>query len=200
MRKNAEEKIVDRVREAQGTVPGGLGNPEDIRVLICYLLFHIGRALSREQLDEILVGSGLVNYFDCSQALGELCDGGQVMRDEGFFSLSPSGRRACEALQEDLPLSVRDRVLARGASILHKNDVLMQNSFEICEVDGKIGFCCDMREGDGFLMRLSAAVGSKEIAETLGRRFVNDPALLYACVFAVLSGDREALLEIAEKI
>lgn len=202
MRKNSEGKIVNRVAGQQGTLPGGITNPDDIRLLICYIIVQLDRPIPAELLDEIIPGSGLVNYFDYAEALSFLADSGRLEKDEnGCYSVSAAGRHASAVLQDSLPLSVRDKVLGRGIQVLRRGDVLAENDFAVEEIDGVQNLVCNMRDKDGgTLMSVSAAVGSSELSASLGRRFLANPSLLYNCVFAALSGDARTLTLLADEL
>ena len=61
-----------------GVEPGGLRNRNEIKVLIAFLLKNTERGLSRRQLMEVIQREGLANYFEASQALESLIEGGSV--------------------------------------------------------------------------------------------------------------------------
>lgn len=201
MRKDAADKLSDGIRERQGVAPGGIIDFEGIQILICYLLKHIPEPLTKAQLDEILPGSELVNYFDYSQALDLLFKNGNVARaEDGRFELTPRGAKSCDILQDSLPVSIRDRILGRGMRVAHKTDLLAENEFSIETIDDNVCLVCNIKDRGGLLMSVRAAVGSGELAATLGRHFLKDPELLYNAVFAVLSADRGQLAALADKM
>ena len=95
MRKDAADKLNDGIRERQGIAPGGIIDFEGIQVLICYLLKNIPQPLTKAQLDEILPGSELVNYFDYSQALDLLQKNGNIARaEDGCFGITRAEQKA----------------------------------------------------------------------------------------------------------
>ena len=61
-----------------GVEPGGLRNRNEIKVLIAFLLKNTERGLLRRQLMEVIQREGLANYFEASQALESLIEGGSV--------------------------------------------------------------------------------------------------------------------------
>ena len=190
MRKDSEEKIRKDVANVLGTAPGGITDTGDIKVLICYLLNNIRRPVTKAQLDEILSGSEMVNYFDYSQALGMLLESRDVFCEEGFYTVSERGAAYSDVLKSSLPFSVRDRVLARAFGLLRRIDVLAENDFTIEDCGGQTYLVCNIRDKNGALLMASKiSVGSAELAATLGRQFMKDPQKLYTAVFAVLSGE-----------
>ena len=81
-----------------GVEPGGLRNRNEIKVLIAFLLKNTERGLSRRQLMEVIQREGLANYFEASQALESLIEGGSVEVDESdndeLLSLTAAGKTA----------------------------------------------------------------------------------------------------------
>ena len=47
-----------------GIQPGGLTNDFEVKILVCYLMDKLGTPMSFDQLNEILLGTGFVNYFE----------------------------------------------------------------------------------------------------------------------------------------
>ena len=48
----------------QGVKPGGLRSKSEIKLLVCYIICKIDNGISRNQLNEILTGEVLANYFE----------------------------------------------------------------------------------------------------------------------------------------
>ena len=89
-----------------GVEPGGLRNRNEIKVLIAFLLKNTERGLSRRQLMEVIQREGLANYFEASQALESLIEGGSVEVDESdndeLLSLTAAGKTAAN-IEDELP-------------------------------------------------------------------------------------------------
>ena len=88
-----------------GVEPGGLRNRNEIKVLIAFLLKNTERGLSRRQLMEVIQREGLANYFEASQALESLIEGGSVEPEnpdggDEPLSLTEAGKTAAESVYE----------------------------------------------------------------------------------------------------
>ena len=98
-----------------GVEPGGLHEDYEIKILICYLLSALKDPLSKSQMNEVLTGNGLVNYFQFADALEELVQDGHIevieeMRPEGeFYRLLPKGKMTALEFERSLPLTVREK-------------------------------------------------------------------------------------------
>ena len=89
---------------SEGVELGGLRTKNEIKILIGYLLSRLDTPLKREQLDEIICGEELANYFEMSQALSELADSGNVKIRDNELSITEKGKKNSETLEHDIPL------------------------------------------------------------------------------------------------
>ncbi len=105
-----------------GVGPGGLKEPHDVKILICYFLAGIGRAFSREMMAELFTAGGITDYFTFSSAFEELCRMGHLIGLQGSWSLAPLGRETAEKLQGALPAALRERVMEVGAEAVARMD------------------------------------------------------------------------------
>ena len=93
---------------SEGVELGGLRTKNEIKILIGYLLSRLDTPLKREQLDEIICGEELANYFEMSQALSELADSGNVKIRDNELSITEKGKKNSETLEHDIPFTVRE--------------------------------------------------------------------------------------------
>ena len=102
-----------------GVGPGGLWNPNDIRILICYVLHSVDAPLPREDISQILQRKGLANYFEVEDAFAALERLGHISQDgAGLCQVEKTGREIAAALGDTLPLSVRDKATETALALL----------------------------------------------------------------------------------
>ena len=65
-----------------GIEPGGMTDAYEIKILICYLLHVLKEPITREQMDAVLQGNHLVNYFSYSSAYQDLLKSGHISLEE----------------------------------------------------------------------------------------------------------------------
>lgn len=134
-----------------GVGPGGLKEPHDVKILICFFLDKIGRAFSREKMAELFTAESITDYFTFTSAFDELCQMGHLIGLQGSWSLTALGRETAEKLQGTLPAALRERVMAAGAEMAAQMDregeirtdiVPHQNGYHVCGVigDGELEF------------------------------------------------------------
>ena len=62
----------------EGVKPGGLTSGTEIRILLCYILNNVTLPVSRKQLEDVLLGEELANYFAMADSMAQLMDQGLV--------------------------------------------------------------------------------------------------------------------------
>ena len=88
-------------------------------MLIAFLLKNTERGLSRRQLMEVIQREGLANYFEASQALESLIEGGSVEPEnpdggDEPLSLTEAGKTAA-SIENELPCATRRLQLRRSS-------------------------------------------------------------------------------------
>lgn len=171
-----------------GVEPGGLHEDYEIKILICYLLSALKDPLSKSQMNEVLTGNGLVNYFQFADALEELVQDGHIkvieeMRPEGeFYRLLPKGKMTALEFERSLPLTVREKSVNSALQIQKKARLRSQNKAEIEKTKDGYIVTCLMKDIGSDLLQLSLFVPTKEQAERVKERFLDDPEILYRSV------------------
>lgn len=92
----------------EGVKPGGLTTTREIRILLCYLLCNVPRPVTRQQLDEVLIGEELANYFAMADSLNQLIEQQLVQLLPDGYAITESGRTVGQTLAEDVPRTIRD--------------------------------------------------------------------------------------------
>ena len=141
---------------SEGIELGGLRTKNEIKILIGYLLSRLDTPLTREQLDEIICGEELANYFEMSQALSELADNGNVIIKENELIITDKGKKNSETLEHDIPFTVSCNVTI---SVVDADDEIMSVKLFVADYD--------------------QALAVKE-------RFLEDPVRIYSNIVALL--------------
>lgn len=168
-----------------GVEPGGLRNRNEIKVLIAFLLKNTERGLSRRQLMEVIQREGLANYFEASQALESLIEGGSVevdkSDDDELLSLTAAGKTASN-IEDELPRAVRDKALATAEELLKQERRMKETPVEIIPLENG----CNVRFTFNDLMTLTLYVADMEQAQSVRDKILADPESLYSAVIEQL--------------
>lgn len=175
-----------------GTVPGGLNSTTDINMLICVVLYRTN-VLHRDDIFEAVAGTGSANYFETADALNDLEQKGNVHCDiNGYYSLTATGREICETLENDLPLTVREKVIAEASRLadFRRKSVTNKTKIDTVPAGGYrlTGTVTDSGGNPDFEVRI--ILPTKDSAEKAASRFVTDAETLERRVIELLMDEK----------
>lgn len=176
---------------AAGIEPGGLTNRTDIKVLVCYVIKSVDGPISKLQLNEVMMEEGLANYFEVSQAIGELISQGNIVcaeeSGEEMLTITEKGIEAADTLQTNLPRSVREKAINSAIRISTLARRKHENKVDVEEVEDGYNVTFHLGDGKTELMKLTVFVADKIQVETVKENFYNDPIELYSGIIASLT-------------
>lgn len=183
-----------------GVRPGGPTTADEIKILICYMLANTGAQMSFEQIHDALSKQELVNYFDLVAAVDALERNGSIESRESesgasLYSVTESGKKAAETVTGMLPLSVRRKAAEAARKLLRREKRLRELTAEISESSGGFEVKLGIPESGSSLVTFALFCPTREEAELVRKRFLNDPAYIYKGVTALLTGDKNILGE-----
>lgn len=175
-----------------GVEPGGLYRKDDIQLLLCYVLSSADAPMPRDMLMDIVVGNGMANFFETTEALEGLLTTGSVTQDaDELVSITDAGREAAGTLCSRLPLTLRERSAKLAVQAMARRRHEMETDVTVADLSRGCTVTCTIPDGDSPLMTLSLKVGDRLQADWIRDRFVDDPSLLYRSVLSILTGRAE---------
>ena len=185
----------------QGIEPGGLTSGQETRILVCHLLNSVKKPLSPTQINSIVQQDGLVNYFELSTCIAQLIRSGHIVPqytkdDEEFYTVTELGIETAKTFERTVPKSVRDKAVKAAIKLLARIDRDRTAKANITPCGDGFNIELRMVDVDSDLMNLSVFLPEKTQAESVRREFLNDPALIYKGVLALLTGDIKAVGEL----
>lgn len=171
---------------------GGLRSRDDIRLLVCYLLKSVDKALTKQTLNDAMQEDGLANYFEVNQAIEELLKSGNItsdiVGDEEVLSVTPTGRRAAELLQTSLPKTVREKAVNSAIRLVTRAKIERDNRIEVKkEEDGGYTITFTLFDRDTELMKLSIYACDSLQLERVKQNFIDDPVKVYSAIITSLT-------------
>lgn len=184
-----------------GVRPGGPTTVDEIKILVCYMLSKTGAAMSFEQMHDALSEQDLVNYFDIVSAVDALERTGSIevnTEESGcaVYSVTESGRKAAKTVTGMLPSSVRRKAAESARKLLLREKRLRELTAAISESGDGFEVRLGIPSSDSSLVAFTLFCPTREEAELVRRRFLNDPVYIYKGVTALLTGDKNILGEI----
>lgn len=154
-----------------GVRPGGLTDSTEIRLLLCYLI-KSASPLSRQHLEDALLGEALVNYFEIGACLDDLVRQELAVEDGGSYTITAKGARVAGELAYDLPRSVRERAMnaVLKAQVWERKSAQYHTEVTACK-DGTYLVDCTVNAISADVFHLRLAMPDKETAELVQKQF-----------------------------
>ena len=174
-------------------------NTETAKLLLCYVLFKISKPVLSEQLYEITVKSGVINYFFYNDAIASLLENQCIEKsaDENgneIFTLSTKGTVLAKDFKSYIPKSFRDRLVT--SAIKYFNDIRIRNEFSLKSIEIENGYNVEFTcfDGDIRLMDLKMYAPDSAQAELIMNKIRIDPIGFYSEVLGyVISNSEEEI-------
>ena len=162
-----------------GIPPGGVRDPSTVKIMICYLLQRLDRPVSESELVELLTGDQTVNYFLLTTALSGLKKLGHLRQKGDSLLLTQLGRRTAEEVGGELPVTLRERVLARAETLRRENRLHAEPTPDIAGTEDGYRVDFSFHDGEIEFMKLSLYAPDEVQAGRLRERLLEDYQQLY---------------------
>ena len=186
-----------------GIEPGGMTDIYEIKILICYLLNSLKEPLTKEQMDQVLQGNRLVNYFSYASAYKELLESGHVYIEErggrSLLRLNELGQHTALLLKSNLPLSVKDKVVSAGMEILAEMKRDRERDVAVEQVENGYMVRLTVHDDAVDLLDIRIFAPDMEQVEIIKKQFMQNTLTIYKGVISLLIRDGQGLRRIAEE-
>lgn len=176
-------------------------NTETAKLLLCYVLFKISKPVIAEQLYEITVKSGVINYFYYNDAIASLLENQCIEKstDENgneIFTLAQKGVILAKNFKSYIPKSFRDRLVT--AAIKYFNDIRIKNEFTLksCEIENGFNVEFSCFDGKLKLMDLKMYAPDADQAELIMNKIRINPIGFYSEVLGYVISNREEEIQL----
>ena len=176
------------------SIIGGLNSVPDVKVLVLYILNYAGGELTRDNLINIALDSGTVEYFDIVQAIDELMNSGLVdfvtQDTPNQLYITRLGKETLEVFEHSLPYSVRRKNQSALLRMLAK--IERRRSVKSRVEDKEHGFeaVCTLLDGDDTLLEYRVFVPTKIQAQMIVDQFEQDPTGKYKNILQLLVDEK----------
>ena len=171
---------------------GGLRSMEDIKLLVCYLLYTVKEPVPRPMILEIISGNGMANFFDTGVAIDKLIELDHIAESgSGMLTITNTGTEIAEVLSTSLPFVLRERSVKIALTLLLRMHKQKDANVEIEKTETGYNVTLELTEAGSTMMKVTVATVDSLQANAIRENFLEDPALLYRSTFAVLNGQTE---------
>lgn len=172
-----------------------LKDPYAIKILLAYFLRQIDRPVTPNQLCEIATSNNVLNYFDYTQAVNSMVEGGAILvkniDGEDYYVLSELGIMGSREFNSYVPKSFRDKILSAGLKFFAKlkNDQFV--TVEVTKQERGANVYCECRDSDITLLSVNIFAPDMEQGELLADKIRQNPSSFYSKVIDYALGNEE---------
>ena len=174
----------------EGVKPGGLTTTTEIRILLCYILDSLDTPISRAQLEDVLLGEELVNYFAMAESLTQLVAQGLIEETGDVFQITPQGRTVANALAQDVPRTVRDTAVRGVIRAQQYTAKEAAHHSEVVKTPAGNAVRCSIGDEAGPLFKMELYMPDDLTAKAVKRKFVEHGDSVYKLVLAALTENK----------
>jgi hypothetical protein len=167
-----------------------------LNILICYLLYKIAKPVETEQLYDIAIGTGVINYFYYQDSIDYLLKNGLVAKEtdkDGLesFVLQPKGIECARQLKKYAPKSYRDKLVLGALRYFARLKAEQEIKIEYEPVEN--GYYTHIRclDVNCDLMDLKLYAPDKTQAKMIGEKILLNPAGFYGKVVELALSNEE---------
>jgi DNA-binding PadR family transcriptional regulator len=176
----------------EGVKPGGLTADYEVKILVCYLLTHTDRKLTVDELNDIILGERVVNYFELSQAISSLEASGHIsiLKEKGkpdCYELTDLGKKAAVTFEKDIPRSVRENTLRAANDYIVRKRFEKENLINIVKVED--GYILEIRITDvgSDLLKMDVFAPTYDECVQMKERLLASPNDIYRHIISMLT-------------
>lgn len=185
---------------AEGVKPGGLTTIKEIRILLCYLLDNVDTPIARAQIEDVLLGEELVNYFALAESLAALAEQGLIVGDDAAYTITDAGRTVGKTLAQDVPRSVRDAAIRGVIRAQQYAARKAAHQSEVVKTDTGRAVQCSIGDTTGSLFKMELYMPDDLSAEVVRDTFVASGDNVYKLVLAALTGNKKMAQDALNKL
>lgn len=185
---------------SEGVKPGGLTTSTEIRILICYILENTSQPVSRAQLEEVLIGEELVNYFVLAQSLTQLKEQGLISGNENGYTITEMGKTVGQTLAIDLPKTVKQAAIRGVISAQQYAAKKAAYNAEIEKCANGFQVHCRIEDVTGSLFSLSLYMPDELSAQAVKKKFIENGNDIYKLLLGSLTSSKNIMQDVIAKI
>ena len=176
-----------------GVEPGGLNTTQEIKILLCYMLHTVNQPMRREDVVDIILAHGMANYFDTEEAIDDLLRLQHLVEgDDHRIATTVTGSQIGDSLSVRVPYTLRERSVKAALELLRRRQVEQDNKVYIRRLEeGGCEATCTVEDHGTPLLSVTLRLADEWQAGQIKEHFLQDPALLYRSVLAVLTGEAD---------
>ncbi|MGN0490425.1 DUF4364 family protein [Ruminococcus sp.] len=189
----------------EGVTLGGVRSKNEIRILICYLLYCVKENMDKELVVQAITIDELANYFEVSAAFDDLIKNGNIKESEivdgtQTYELTDNGKMIANQLESILSYTVKEKAYVKAIQLLGEKKKRRENSVDIKKTENGFDVICKISGGDMDLLTFTLYAPTFEQAMVMKKNFFDNPSTVYKVMLALMTKDKENVGEALEEL
>lgn len=169
---------------------GGLFTTAEVRILICYIISKINKAVPGNLLANTLHFEGIANCFEVNDSIAHLVKSGQlecVNEKDDTYIITKSGKDVAETLKTSLSITVRERAYNAATKMLAHFKNTKETDIKISREGDKTFITCSAIDEDTPFMSVKLLACDEDQALFIKEKFLSDPTKIYSSIIDLLT-------------
>lgn len=167
-----------------------------LNILICYLIYKIDRPVGKEHLYDIVINTGVINYFYYQDSIDYLLKNGLIVEgkdDHGLdcYTLLPKGVACARELKKYAPKSYRDKLVLAALRYFARLKFEQEIKIEYIPVENGCYTHIRCLDTKNDLMDLKLFAPDMGQAKLIGEKIMLNPAGFYGKVIELALSNEE---------
>ena len=174
-----------------------------LNILICYLLYKIGKPVSVDHLYDIVINTGVINYFYYQDSIDYLLTNeliSEVQDDNGVncYELQPKGVVCAKELKSFAPKAYRDKLVLAALRYFARLKYEQEIKIEYIELENGCYAHIRCLDTTNDLMDLKLFAPDIGQAKLIGEKVMLNPAGFYGKVIELALSNEEAHYDLSD--
>lgn len=176
------------------TIIGGLNSVPDVKVLVLYILNYAGAPLLKDNIINIALSDGLVQYFDLVQAIDEMLITGLIditsHDTPDLLRITELGRQTLGLFEKTLPHSIRRKNQTALLKMLADIERARNVKSNIEKKASGFEVTCTLIDGDDVLLEYKLLVPTQIQAQLIVEQFEKNSTEKYKSILQLLVDEK----------
>jgi len=159
----------------------------DIKVLILFVMQRLPKPVTLDVLTELAMSDEGLSYFDVTDCIAMLVDTNHLQCENGKYTLTSKGQRNGEALEKNLPYTVRTKAEEAAALVraAQNRDAMIKTHSRIDE-NGGYRVALSLSDGVGDIVSMDLFAANEGQASSLEKGFRKNAEKVYHAIIDMI--------------
>jgi len=159
----------------------------EVKVLILFIMRRLSEPVTLDVLMGLTLCDDGISYFDVTECLGNLIETKHLQLTDDKYSLTSKGIRNGEALEENLPYSVRAKAETATTLVRIKlnREAMINTKYDANEYGG-YNVTMSLSDGIGEIISMELHTTNEQQAKKIDKNFKNNAEQIYLSIMEML--------------